>query len=231
MPVNRFFNFLVEETTTTFLPNPSHPPVCDVHVTLKHRFWRLLRSASSVDSEDPLPSIRIPTSSLASSLVCNLHILKAVSGFNLERRLRDFLSRNVTRASVELSGGGHVGFRLVACVEILTVYEPDEWSENRLMKRLASRVVIDKLIRQKSVINDQDRVGPCAVCLEEFSSGGANLTVTLPCSHVFHHSCICRWLEEQNKCPMCRRGIESDDFDCDIVQDLVVSCGCDDHQR
>ncbi|KAK4853916.1 hypothetical protein QYF36_016426 [Acer negundo] len=190
MPVNRFFNFLVEETTTAFLPNPSHPPVCDVHVTLKHRFWRLLRSSSSVDSEEPLPPIRIPTSFLACSLVCNLHILKAVSGFNLERRLRDFLSRNVTPASVKLSGGGHVGFRLVACIEILTVDEPDEWSENRLMKRLASRVMIDKLIRQKSVTNDEDRVSPCAVCLEEFSSGGADLTVTLPCSHVFHQSCI-----------------------------------------
>ncbi|KAK3230354.1 hypothetical protein Dsin_002235 [Dipteronia sinensis] len=91
------------------------------------------------------------------------------------------------------------------------------------MKRLASRVVIDKLIRLKGVINDdEDRVGPCAVCLEGFSAGGADRIVTLPCSHVFHQSCICRWLEEQNKCPMCRRGIQSDDLDLDL--DFVVSC-------
>jgi hypothetical protein len=29
---------------------------------------------------------------------------------------------------------------------------------------------------------------------------------TLPCGHTFHASCIAAWLEEHNRCPLCRQG-------------------------
>ncbi|XP_034693479.1 E3 ubiquitin-protein ligase AMFR-like [Vitis riparia] len=42
----------------------------------------------------------------------------------------------------------------------------------------------------------------CTICLEELS-GGSKVTV-MPCSHVFHGSCIIRWLKQSHVCPICR---------------------------
>ncbi|RVW80613.1 hypothetical protein CK203_044308 [Vitis vinifera] len=39
----------------------------------------------------------------------------------------------------------------------------------------------------------------CMICLEELS-GGSEVTV-MPCSHVFHGSCIIRWLKQSHVCP------------------------------
>ncbi|RVW70052.1 E3 ubiquitin-protein ligase RING1-like [Vitis vinifera] len=42
----------------------------------------------------------------------------------------------------------------------------------------------------------------CMICLEELG-GGSEVTV-MPCSHVFHGSCIIRWLKQSHVCPICR---------------------------
>ena len=42
----------------------------------------------------------------------------------------------------------------------------------------------------------------CRICLEELG-GGSEVTV-MPCSHVFHGSCIIRWLKQSHVCPICR---------------------------
>lgn len=42
----------------------------------------------------------------------------------------------------------------------------------------------------------------CPVCHEEFVA--AEKVTEMPCSHCFHRSCLMRWLEKQNTCPLCR---------------------------
>ena len=43
----------------------------------------------------------------------------------------------------------------------------------------------------------------CVICLEEYSAGV--VLCGLPCSHVFHHSCILTWLKRDHHfCPVCR---------------------------
>ena len=49
----------------------------------------------------------------------------------------------------------------------------------------------------------------CSTCLESFTSG-SDISAT-PCGHVFHTSCITRWLTRNNDCSQCRK-------DCDIRQ-------------
>ncbi|KAG8089124.1 hypothetical protein GUJ93_ZPchr0011g28666 [Zizania palustris] len=44
--------------------------------------------------------------------------------------------------------------------------------------------------------------GCCSVCLEDFE-GGDELK-KMPCSHVFHESCITDWLRVSHLCPLCR---------------------------
>ena len=41
--------------------------------------------------------------------------------------------------------------------------------------------------------------GTCSICLGELVSEAR----ILKCRHVFHSECICKWLSEHNKCPVC----------------------------
>ncbi|KAK3210632.1 hypothetical protein Dsin_015338 [Dipteronia sinensis] len=45
-------------------------------------------------------------------------------------------------------------------------------------------------------------VGVCIVCLEDFQSEFRGKQV--PCGHLYHESCISKWLSFSNSCPLCR---------------------------
>jgi hypothetical protein len=42
----------------------------------------------------------------------------------------------------------------------------------------------------------------CPVCSEDFTVGAA--ATQLPCSHLFHESCVMPWLDAKKTCPICR---------------------------
>ena len=79
---------------------------------------------------------------------------------------------------------------------------------NRLRQKINSYLNYRKLARA------MDSVFP-TVSRSDFESGAyedfclicrdrMNVGKKLPCSHVFHESCILSWLEQQNTCPTCR---------------------------
>ena len=41
----------------------------------------------------------------------------------------------------------------------------------------------------------------CSICLDSIRENSKRL----PCSHIFHESCINRWFQNSNLCPLCRR--------------------------
>lgn len=47
----------------------------------------------------------------------------------------------------------------------------------------------------------------CAVCLSDFQLG--EMLRPLPCEHVFHQSCIDKWLQRNGVCPLCMRDVAS----------------------
>ncbi|CZT43515.1 related to zinc finger protein 364 [Rhynchosporium secalis] len=60
---------------------------------------------------------------------------------------------------------------------------------------------------------DEKELGPegkaeCSVCMDDVVTGVE--VVVLPCSHWFHESCATAWLSEHNTCPICRKGIDSE---------------------
>lgn len=74
----------------------------------------------------------------------------------------------------------------------------------------------------------------CSICLEEFKTNDTNdnnnnETKTLPCKHVFHKSCIDKWIELRNLCPLCRTRVDSSqpirqlDTDDDLSIQLIQS--------
>ncbi|XP_059661826.1 brassinosteroid-responsive RING protein 1-like [Cornus florida] len=67
------------------------------------------------------------------------------------------------------------------------------------------------------VVRFSDLVDPpesCAVCLYEFESGDEVRQLT-NCRHIFHRSCLDRWMDhDQNTCPLCRTRFIPDDMQC-----------------
>lgn len=63
----------------------------------------------------------------------------------------------------------------------------------------ASWAAIEAL--EKVMIN-KDSSKQCVICLEDISIGVE--ATRMPCSHIYHASCISNWLEKSNFCPLCR---------------------------
>jgi len=68
----------------------------------------------------------------------------------------------------------------------------------------------------KSILEEVDVEDPatCAICLEDY--GGtecSDKTVGLRCSHLFHETCIKKWLTSQRgkNCPICKEAVSSED--------------------
>lgn len=76
--------------------------------------------------------------------------------------------------------------------------EKKELSEKFLKNELASQTFNDKIN-----LNDCDM---CTICCDKFVIGESQVSVT-PCSHVFHHECIEKWIKEKitnPHCPNCK---------------------------
>ncbi|CAA3024731.1 RING-H2 finger ATL51-like [Olea europaea subsp. europaea] len=65
----------------------------------------------------------------------------------------------------------------------------------------SSNSSVQLIIASKHTRESKDDV--CAVCLSEFKEGdGVRL---LPeCTHIFHVTCIDKWLDSHHNCPLCR---------------------------
>jgi len=42
----------------------------------------------------------------------------------------------------------------------------------------------------------------CCICITDINLG--EMTVMLPCGHMFHDKCVVSWLKSNNTCPVCR---------------------------
>jgi len=72
---------------------------------------------------------------------------------------------------------------------------------------------------ERSALDASDPRQQCSICREAFKSG--EMLKQLPCSHEFHESCICPWLQSNNTCPICRwkmpEGLDGEDDEDDVV--------------
>lgn len=82
--------------------------------------------------------------------------------------------------------------------------EPEFSESGRSEFQSVSAVLIRELL---PVVKFSDLVDPpesCAVCLYEFD-GGDEIRRLTNCRHIFHRSCVDRWMDhDQNTCPLCR---------------------------
>lgn len=68
------------------------------------------------------------------------------------------------------------------------------------------------------VLESQDRLAQCAICLEPMFSEVSedNPFIILKCDHAFHVDCLATWVQRSSGCPTCRKTItQTDENDID----------------
>ena len=67
---------------------------------------------------------------------------------------------------------------------------------------------IPEVVVTKEDLDAENTNGECAICLTDQSIG--QMAARMPCGHLFCGSCLKRWLEKSNTCPVCRYEVETD---------------------
>lgn len=73
------------------------------------------------------------------------------------------------------------------------------------------RVALNNNLIQRVEISDCLEIKCCSICLEDFETSIDHQVVRLPCLHIFHDTCIAKWLVRSYNvncsCPLCRSQI------------------------
>ncbi|XP_059643562.1 brassinosteroid-responsive RING protein 1-like [Cornus florida] len=92
-----------------------------------------------------------------------------------------------------------------------------------------SAVLIRELL---PVVKFSDLVDPpesCAVCLYEFD-GSDEIRRLTNCRHIFHRSCLDRWMDhDQKTCPLCRTPFIAEDLQDEFNERLWAASGISDY--
>ena len=72
----------------------------------------------------------------------------------------------------------------------------------------------------------------CVICMDEFNSKENTQICEMPCGHIFHKSCIKKWLSESDaSCPICKHRINQKlDIVKDTNQDNHLNSNSDENQ-
>ena len=82
--------------------------------------------------------------------------------------------------------------------------EKEKKKENnkKILDKLLENELKAKIYTKDLVLNDCES---CSICIENFESGKSEISIT-PCKHIFHFSCIQKWILDNvlnPKCPNC----------------------------
>ncbi|KAK2656489.1 hypothetical protein Ddye_009541 [Dipteronia dyeriana] len=89
------------------------------------------------------------------------------------------------------------------------IFDGGESLDGRLMQRSDDSIILDGHHQSLEVVAIQvlkeeraEVSTDCSICLE--SVGVGEIVARMPCSHLFHTTCITRWLHQKPSCPLCR---------------------------
>lgn len=86
----------------------------------------------------------------------------------------------------------------------------DENNINEVYNKKRNKFILEldefqyKHVKKYSIIKEDK----CAICLQKYK--GVDIIKEFPCKHIFHKTCILRWIKSSNKCPLCKYDITND---------------------
>ncbi|KAL2502858.1 RING-H2 finger protein ATL51-like [Forsythia ovata] len=91
--------------------------------------------------------------------------------------------------------------RTIFVNERQTTHNIGQEQEHVSSATIPSNSTLQVIITSKDTRESKQDV--CAVCLNEFKEGDG-VRVLSECTHIFHVSCIDKWLNSHHSCPLCR---------------------------
>ena len=86
----------------------------------------------------------------------------------------------------------------------------DENNINEVYNKKRNKFILEldefqyKHVKKYSIIKEDK----CAICLQKYK--GVDIIKEFPCKHIFHKTCILRWIKSSKKCPLCKYDITND---------------------
>ncbi|KAK9119364.1 hypothetical protein Scep_017457 [Stephania cephalantha] len=138
---------------------------------------------------------------------------------DIDREVKSIVKKTKKKAN-DMRHEGNKKIAVKVEIAVWTNYVYDEYEamwramlesadEDRVLGFIPASVsAIDKL--EKVTMSTSDLIGgststggdSCTICLEDLEIDSE--VAPMPCSHIFHPSCIVKWLEMNNVCPLCR---------------------------
>ncbi|XP_041087427.1 E3 ubiquitin-protein ligase Praja-2 [Polyodon spathula] len=84
----------------------------------------------------------------------------------------------------------------------------------------ATEEIIDRLPQVAVLEDHHGQEQCCAICCCEYMKD--EIATELPCRHVFHKSCVTRWLQKSGTCPVCRHVLSPALPDCAVATTFVL---------
>ena len=90
--------------------------------------------------------------------------------------------------------------------------------ENDLFMRKREQFILEldefqfKHLKKYSALTEDK----CPICLQKYKS--SDIIKEFPCKHIFHKTCIFKWLKTSNVCPLCKHDI-TDEINNVIIRD------------
>ncbi|KAM1197312.1 hypothetical protein ACFX2I_008920 [Malus domestica] len=150
------------------------------------------------------------------------HLRSLSSSLSLDPSIYEALAPYIKSMALKLANrNGSLGFIIVAQLELLSIDYVDDLfddlSDSMGLLAIGSSnggltsssfslyFVVEKLGAERIFERGDGDLGTCSICLEELSDGKVSELIRMPCSHVYHPSCILRWFNMEKKtCPNCR---------------------------
>ncbi|KAL5818819.1 hypothetical protein ACOSQ3_022754 [Xanthoceras sorbifolium] len=158
-----------------------------------------LNSICHISSGIPIP---VPLYSVEHLVRSVLHIVRLIR--NDPRYLSmPILSFHLQIASDEI---GHLQFLPLIFEAISSPAEPESAGGLVQLQQLDNSIILDgESFEEVPILLKEEKVEDstnCSICLESVSVG--KIVARLPCSHLYHTTCIIRWLHKKPTCPLCR---------------------------
>ena len=161
-------------------------PIVRTHVPERKIMDRPSTSRGHLHSANDVRRPRQPPSSIISQRRQNMVPLNAVLNNLMQRALQDLPHNNQH---------GIVFGMMQPPAQFENVITPLKESEFSNITELNYK----EYAKTKEASNEKET---CSICYAEYTD--EDKVKILPCSHVFHTTCIAEWFAENHNCPMCR---------------------------
>ncbi|KAG6603277.1 E3 ubiquitin-protein ligase-like protein, partial [Cucurbita argyrosperma subsp. sororia] len=138
-------------------------------------------------------------------------VLQFLSTFNISTASSHAIFDDIATFALELAAGDlDRNFHIIVYLDFVqTIWvdlDLDLDLEIHRKQEPAPASVMERVMREEFDGFRPEEAGDCSVCCDELR--GETEVRRLPCGHVFHKSCILKWLQLTNSCPLCRAKLE-----------------------